>query len=135
MAEPTSNTPIAVLAGPTASGKTLVGLELAERLGAEIIVLDSMTLYRHMDIGTAKPTAADRHRVTHHLLDVVTPDQDFSLVDYLTLAHRVAAEIRARGRQVLFVGGTECIFNHREFGLEAEIPFFYERVSSRSCAA
>lgn len=94
------------LTGPTASGKTLVGLELAERLGAEIIVLDSMTLYRHMDIGTAKPGADERRRIPHHLLDLVDPDQEFSVANYVDEAHRVIGEIRSRGREVLFVGGT-----------------------------
>ena len=94
------------LTGPTASGKTRVGIELAERLGAEIIALDSMTVYRGMDIGTAKPTTEDRTRVPHHLIDIVDPTEDFSLSQYLDAAHAKIAEIRARGREVLFVGGT-----------------------------
>lgn len=94
------------LTGPTAAGKTQVGLELAERLGAEIISLDSMAVYQGMDIGTAKPTAADRARVPHHLLDLVPPTEDFSLSEYIDAAHAAIQEIRRRGRQVLFVGGT-----------------------------
>ncbi len=94
------------LTGATASGKTRVALELAERLGAEIISLDSMAVFIGMNIGTAKPSAADRQRVPHHLLDLLPPSQEFSLVDYLRAAHRVAAEIRERGRVPLFVGGT-----------------------------
>ena len=113
------------LTGPTASGKTKVGLELAERLrtcqpgspqlgssqpnpspGAEIISLDSMTLYQGMDIGTAKPTATERQRVPHHLLDLVPCNEEFSLSQYVALAHEKWAAIRSRGRQVLFVGGT-----------------------------
>lgn len=94
------------LTGPTASGKTSVGLSLAERIGAEIISLDSMALYRHMDIGTAKPTAAERDRVPHHLLDVIEPSDEFSLAQYLEAADRAIQDIRSRGRQVLFVGGT-----------------------------
>lgn len=94
------------LTGPTAAGKTKVGLELAERLGAEIVSLDSMTLYIGMDIGTAKPTAEDRARVPHHLLDIVPPTEDFSLAEYLDAAHEKIAEIRARGKEVLFLGGT-----------------------------
>src|SRR6187551_2148406 len=66
------------LAGATATGKTKVGIELAQRLGAEIISLDSMAVYRDMDIGTAKPSAAERSAVPHHLLDVVPPSEDFS---------------------------------------------------------
>lgn len=94
------------LTGPTASGKTKIGVELALRLDAEIVSLDSMTLYRGMDIGTAKPSAEDRARVPHHLLDVVDPNQEFSLSEYIDAAHAAIAGIRGRGKEVLFVGGT-----------------------------
>ncbi len=94
------------LTGPTASGKTSVGLELAQRLGTEIISLDSMALYRHMDIGTAKPTAAERRTVPHHLLDIVDPTENFSLAEYIAAAHTKARQISERGGEVLFVGGT-----------------------------
>jgi tRNA dimethylallyltransferase len=94
------------LSGPTASGKTRVGVELAERLNAEIVSLDSMALYREMDIGTAKPTAEDRARVPHHLLDLVPPAEEFSLSEYIDAAHAAIRHIRGRGRDVLFVGGT-----------------------------
>ena len=94
------------LTGATASGKTSVGLELAERIHAEIISLDSMAIYRGMDIGTAKPSLEERRRVAHHLIDILAPCEEFSLADYLDAAHEKMEEIRARGRQVLFVGGT-----------------------------
>ena len=94
------------LTGPTAAGKTAVGLELAEQIGAEIISLDSMAVYQGMDIGTAKPTAADRARVPHHLLDLLPPNQDFSLSEYLDAAHDAIADIHSRGKEALFVGGT-----------------------------
>jgi tRNA dimethylallyltransferase len=94
------------LTGPTAAGKTAVGLELAEKIGAEIISLDSMALYQGMDIGTAKPTAADRARVPHHLMDLVPPTEDYSLSQYIDAAHEAIADIRSRGKEVLFVGGT-----------------------------
>ncbi len=94
------------LTGPTAAGKTAVGLALAERIGAEIISMDSMAVYRGMDIGTAKPTAEERRRVAHHLIDLIEPDEAFSLAQYLQAARRSVAEIRSRGREVLFVGGT-----------------------------
>jgi len=94
------------LTGPTAAGKTAIGLELAEKIGAEIISLDSMALYQGMDIGTAKPTAADRARVRHHLLDLVPPTEDFSLSQYVDAAHEAVADVRKRGKEVLFVGGT-----------------------------
>ncbi|HEX5103487.1 MAG TPA: tRNA (adenosine(37)-N6)-dimethylallyltransferase MiaA [Pirellulaceae bacterium] len=94
------------LTGPTASGKTKVGIELALRLNAEIVSLDSMTVYQGMNIGTAKPSAEDRFRVPHHLLDLVPPSDDFSLSDYIDAAHAKIVEIRGRGKEVLFVGGT-----------------------------
>lgn len=105
-----TQTPIAAdcwfLTGPTASGKTAVGLELATLTGGEIISLDSMALYRGMDVGTAKPTAAERRRVPHHLIDVLEPHQQYSLAQYVEAAHRAVGEIVARGRTPLFVGGT-----------------------------
>jgi tRNA dimethylallyltransferase len=94
------------LTGPTAAGKTQVGMELAERLGAEIVSLDSMALYQEMDIGTAKPAALDRSRVPHHLLDLVPPTEEFSLSEYIDAAHAAIGQIKSRGREVLFVGGT-----------------------------
>ncbi len=94
------------LTGPTASGKSSVGIELARKLEAEIVSLDSMAVYRGMDIGTAKPTADQRQAVPHHLIDIVEPHQEFSLAQYLALAERCVTEILSRGRQVLFVGGT-----------------------------
>jgi tRNA dimethylallyltransferase len=94
------------LTGPTASGKTALGVPLAERLGAEIISLDSMAIYRRMGIGTAKPTADERRRVPHHLIDVLEPWEKFSLADYLRAASESVHEITARGKLPMFVGGT-----------------------------
>jgi tRNA dimethylallyltransferase len=94
------------LTGPTASGKTAVGLELARRLHAEIISLDSMALYRGMDIGTAKPTRAEQKAVPHHLIDVIGPDETYSLAQYVAAAQRAVEDIASRGRVALFVGGT-----------------------------
>ncbi len=94
------------LTGPTASGKSAVGVFLARRLGAEVIALDSMTLYRGMDIGTAKPSMAERGGVPHHLIDVLDPWESASVAEYRRLAEAAAAEIEARGKRVLFVGGT-----------------------------
>lgn len=95
-----------ILTGPTGSGKTSLALDLAERLGAEIIALDSMTLYRGMDVGTAKPTAEERRRVPHHLLDVLDPWESASVAWWLNQAERCACDIRSRGKRVLYVGGT-----------------------------
>jgi tRNA dimethylallyltransferase len=92
--------------GATATGKTAVGIALAHRLDAEIISMDSMAIYRGLDIGTAKPSAEDRATVPHHLIDLVEPEQEYSVAQYLDAAHQRIAEIRSRGREVLFVGGT-----------------------------
>lgn len=94
------------LTGPTASGKTVVGVALARLIDAEIISMDSMALYRGMDIGTAKPSPQQRAAVPHHLVDVLEPRHEFSLAAYLEAAARAAEDIRNRGKQVLFVGGT-----------------------------
>jgi tRNA dimethylallyltransferase len=94
------------LTGPTASGKTSVGVELAARIGAEIVSMDSMALYRRMNIGTAKPTDCERRAVPHHLINVLEPHEQYSLAEYLAAAEDCVEEIRLRGREVLFVGGT-----------------------------
>ena len=94
------------LTGPTASGKTAMSLDVAERLGCEIISCDSMQIYRGMDIGTAKATASERARVPHHLIDLVSPNETYSAESYRQDAMTVAADISARGKIPLFVGGT-----------------------------
>lgn len=94
------------LVGPTASGKTEASLELAGRLGAEILVIDSMTVYRGMDVGTAKPTAGDRRRVPHHLVDVAEPSEPFSVAAFQRLAREAIADIGDRGMAPLLVGGS-----------------------------
>jgi tRNA dimethylallyltransferase len=95
-----------ILTGPTGSGKTALGLEVAERLGAEIVSMDSMALYRGMDIGTAKPSVEARSRVRHHLVDVLEPYESASVAWWLQQAAASVRGITARGRRVLFVGGT-----------------------------
>jgi tRNA dimethylallyltransferase len=94
------------LTGPTASGKTAVGVALAHRLGAEVIALDSMTLYRGMDIGTAKPTVEEREGVPHHLIDILDPSDPASVADYVGWAATRLDDLAARGVPALFVGGT-----------------------------
>lgn len=93
------------LAGPTAVGKSELSLALAERLNAEILALDSMSLYRGMDIGTAKPSPEQRRRVPHHLIDILEPHEEYSLAQYVGAAKAACEEIVARGRTPLFVGG------------------------------
>lgn len=94
------------LTGATASGKTGVSLELAKHLNAEIISLDSMAIYRGMDIGTAKPNTDQRAQIKHHLIDITDPTESYSVSQYRDAALRTIEEIRNRGREVLFVGGT-----------------------------
>lgn len=94
------------LTGPTASGKSDIALALANRLDAEIVSLDSMAVYRGMDIGTAKPTAAQQQQVRHHLIDVVDPTDEYSVSQFVAAAHESVADIRRRGRQALVVGGS-----------------------------
>jgi tRNA dimethylallyltransferase len=95
-----------VLTGPTGSGKTDLGVELALRLDAEIVTMDSMTLYRGMDIGTAKPTPELRAMVPHHLIDVLDPWESASVAWWLQRAVECCRDIEGRGKRVLFVGGT-----------------------------
>ncbi len=94
------------LVGATASGKTVVSLELAKRLNAEIISLDSMSIYRHMDIGTAKPTREQQSLIPHHLIDIIDPNETYSVSRYRNAALESIKEIRSRGKEVLFVGGS-----------------------------
>ena len=94
------------LTGATGSGKTPLAIELAKQLDAEIISLDSMAIYRGMDIGTAKPDRQQRASVPHHMLDICEPTESYSVSSYVVRAHEVAEEIRSRGKRVLVCGGT-----------------------------
>ena len=94
------------IVGPTATGKTALAIALAQRLGGEIVSADSRQVYRHMDIGTAKPTAEQRSLARHHLIDIVDPDQEFSLAQYLELAVTALEDVWSRGKQPLLVGGS-----------------------------
>ncbi|MAI71878.1 MAG: tRNA (adenosine(37)-N6)-dimethylallyltransferase MiaA [Rhodopirellula sp.] len=95
-----------VLTGPTASGKSATAIALAQIINGEIISLDSIAVYRGMDIGSAKPTIEDQRAVPHHLIDLVEPTEDFSVACYLSAAHATVEQIRQRGRHPIFVGGT-----------------------------
>src|SRR5215472_17888104 len=97
---------LTVIAGPTGTGKTDLAIALAERLGAEIVSADSQAVYRHFDLGTAKPEAAQLAQVPHHLVSVVEPNEQFSAARWVALADAAIADITARGKPVLVVGGT-----------------------------
>ena len=103
---PDARPPVVVIAGPTAAGKSSLALTLAERFGAEIVSADSMQVYRYLDIGTAKPSLAERGRVPHHLIDVVNPDQDYNAGRYSDDARAAAQRIHERNRLVVLTGGT-----------------------------
>jgi tRNA dimethylallyltransferase len=106
MRQPRAISPVIGIVGPTASGKTELALALATRLPVEILVADSRQVYRGMDIGTAKPDAAARAAVPHHLLDLVDPDEPFTVAQWVERARRLIPQIAARGRLPLVVGGT-----------------------------
>jgi tRNA dimethylallyltransferase len=99
-------TPLVVIAGPTASGKTSLAIDLARRLGAEIVNADSQQVYRGLDVGTAKPTAADREAAPHHLVDVAEPGEGMDAARFVALADDAIRGIVARGRRVIVAGGT-----------------------------
>lgn len=98
--------PLVVIAGPTAVGKTALAIALAQKLNAEIISADSMQVYQYMDIGTAKPSLAERRGIKHHLIDLVTPDRDFSVSDYQNCFQTAMTSILAAGKLPIFSGGT-----------------------------
>jgi tRNA dimethylallyltransferase len=97
---------VIAIVGPTASGKSALAMRVAERMGAEIVSADSRQVYRGMDIGTAKPSLAERARVRHHLIDVVDPGERYDVLRYQRDGRGALADIRARGRAALVVGGT-----------------------------
>ncbi|MBM3321571.1 MAG: tRNA (adenosine(37)-N6)-dimethylallyltransferase MiaA [Candidatus Eisenbacteria bacterium] len=136
------NDPILALVGPTASGKTEVGILLAERLDGEILSADARQVYRRLDIGTAKPSAEERARAAHHLLDLAEPDETFHAGRYVREAERVLAEVCARGRLPIVVGGTGLYIRALLRGLDvrvgrrpeirAELRARFEREGSRA---
>ena len=97
---------IVVVAGPTAAGKTALGILLAQRYGGEIVSADSMQIYRRMDVGTAKASAEERAAVPHHMLDVAEPQESYSVARYVREATRCCEDILSRGRLPIVVGGT-----------------------------
>jgi tRNA dimethylallyltransferase len=119
--------PLVVIAGPTASGKTALAIEMAQRFGGEIICADSRTIYKGMDIGTAKPTAAEQRGVPHWGLDLVEPGDYFSAADFKRYAEEKIIEIRGRGNIPFLVGGTglyvdSVVFDY-QFGPQADPTF------------
>ena len=97
---------IICIAGPTASGKTTLAVELAKELNGEVVSCDSMQVYRRMDIGTAKPTKEEMQGIVHHMIDVAEPDEDFSVSRYCDMASPIVGDILARGKTAVIAGGT-----------------------------
>lgn len=115
--------PVLVVCGPTGVGKTAFALAAAEALDAEILSIDSLQVYRGLDIGTAKATVEERARVPHHLIDILEADQEFNVADFMAASDAAVAEIRSRGKNVVAVGGTNLyvrVFSHGIF--EAPAP-------------
>ena len=134
---------LVVITGPTATGKTALGVEMALAFGGEIVSADSMQVYRGMDIGTAKPTLAERRGVPHHLLDVADPREDFSAAKYAALATEAVEDIRRRGRLPIVVGGTglyiDALLRGTDFapapedpGLRAELEAEYDALGGEA---
>ena len=113
-------TRILAVVGPTASGKSALAIELAARLGGEIICCDSMQIYKQMDIGTAKPDADELSEATHHLFDFADPFESFSCADYIPLAERCVEDIAARGKLPIFCGGTGLYLDRFLAGADCE---------------
>ena len=107
-----------ILTGPTGSGKTALGIRIAQRLNADILSADSVAVYKGLDIGAAKPTREERAQATHHLLDLVDPASLFTASDWLLAATHIIEDCRARGRRILFVGGTPLYLRCLRDGLD-----------------
>ena len=98
--------PLIIVEGPTASGKTDLAVKIAQKLDGEVVSADSMQVYKYMDIGSAKPTKEEMCGIPHHMFDVVHPTENFSLAEYVKMAHAVIKDIHARGKKVVVAGGT-----------------------------
>lgn len=103
--------PLVVVAGATASGKTSLAIKLAKEFDGEVVSADSMQIYKYMDIGTAKPTKEEMEGIPHHLIDIVTPDVNFSVAEYAKLAHEAIFDITSRGKLPILTGGTGLYIN------------------------
>jgi len=126
---------VVLLLGVTASGKTQIALRLAQRLGAEIVSIDSMQVYRRMDVGTAKATVEERRAVPHHLIDVLEPSESFSVARCVDLADAAIADITGRGRLPLLVAGTPLYLMALMYGMfdgPSANPDFRAKLSQRA---
>ncbi|CAK8725831.1 tRNA (adenosine(37)-N6)-dimethylallyltransferase MiaA [Candidatus Electrothrix aarhusensis] len=118
----TINCPIIVLVGPTAVGKTALSLRLVQRFACEIVSMDSMQVYRHMDVGTAKPSSAEQASVPHHLIDIINPDEQYDAARFVNDALAAIKDIASRNRTVLLTGGTGLYLKALFEGLFDALP-------------
>lgn len=121
-ADPLAGHPLRAVIGATAVGKSALALELARRHGLELVSLDSMQVYRGLDVGTAKPSAAERAAVPHHMIDLVDPRESYDVVRFLADLARVMADMRERGARPLFVGGTGFYLKVLTSGISDGLP-------------
>jgi tRNA dimethylallyltransferase len=126
--------PLVAIVGPTASGKTDLAIALAERVPIEVLVADSRQVYRGMDVGTATPSADVRERVVHHLIDLVDPDEPFTVADWVARARELVPEVAARGRVPVVVGGTglyvTALLDGHDYAAQAWSPAVRERLAA-----
>jgi tRNA dimethylallyltransferase len=107
-----------VISGPTATGKSALAVELAKRVGGEIISADSMQVYRYMDIGTAKPTKTEMRDIPHHMIDIIEPDYNYSVAEYQSAAKGSIDAVTGRGNTPILVGGSGLYINSITYGLD-----------------
>ena len=123
---------VIAVVGPTASGKTALSVEIAKRYGGEVISCDSMQIYRGMDIGTAKVAAEEMRGVPHHLIDIASPEEEFSCADYASMAKAAIKDIASRGKLPVFCGGTglylDSVLKNTEFSAAGKDDEYRERL-------
>ena len=128
--------PLIIVAGATASGKTALAIELAKTFNGEIISADSMQIYKEMDIGTAKPALEERGGIAHHLMDIIAPEESFSVAEFIRLAHQAAADIVSRGKRVIIAGGTglyiDSLARDVDFDEEEGLPELRRELEERA---
>lgn len=124
-----ANRPVVCIMGPTASGKTALAVELASAIGGEVVSVDSALIYTDMNIGTAKPSDAEKNGVPHHLIDILSPEQSYSVADFINDGTRCIDDILMRGNIPILAGGTMMYFNALHHGI-SQIPAANEQVRS-----
>lgn len=132
----TDKIPLVIIAGATASGKTSLGIELAKAFGGEVISCDSMQIYKNLDIGTAKPTPSEMQGIPHHMIDIVSPEEDFSVEKFCRLASKKIKDVHMRGKLPIMVGGTGLYIDNTVLATKFSAPKRDEKLSHElSCYA